>query len=223
MALTHTVIRQAKPKAKAYILNDIEGLSLYIASNGSKYWHFRFSWRGRQQRISFGSYFEIGLKDARELCDLTRFQVAKGSIPAASAKRLNKYKAHPTCRPCRACRSLENLQTQKAQAGLIAGAKGKRNGRQGTKVPMERYMRLDMLPVLGKLPMIHITHADVLAVQIKIEVRGVYSIAKKVRGGFNEIFRYAVAPTSLSLILWRIWTSWRYRRDPSNTIPISPW
>ncbi|MQT92474.1 DUF4102 domain-containing protein [Pseudomonas helleri] len=68
MALTDTAARQAKPKASNYSLGDTGGLSLFVAKNGSKAWHFRFSWR-EQQRISLGSYPEIPLKEARQLRD----------------------------------------------------------------------------------------------------------------------------------------------------------
>ncbi|WP_371850796.1 Arm DNA-binding domain-containing protein [Pseudomonas sp. Irchel s3a18] len=46
MPLTDTAVRQAKPKEKHYSLSDTGGLSLFVASKGSKAWHFRFSWCG---------------------------------------------------------------------------------------------------------------------------------------------------------------------------------
>ena len=64
MALTDTAARQAKPKEKAYTLPDALGLSLYVATSGIKSWHFRFTWLGKQARISFGTYPDTGLKDA---------------------------------------------------------------------------------------------------------------------------------------------------------------
>lgn len=194
MALTHTVIRQARPKAKAYILNDIEGLSLYVASNGSKYWHFRFSWRGRQQRISFGNYPEISLKDARELRDKARSQVAKGIDPRDQREETKPMQSAPGV-PTFAefAERWKDFKLKQLKARLLPAAQNKRNGRQGTKEQIERYLRLDMLPLLGHLPMTHISRRDVLAVQAKIEARGSCSIAEKVRSWLNELFRYAVA------------------------------
>lgn len=57
----------------------------------------------------------------------------------------------------------------------------KNKGRQGAAIQIERYLRLDMLPLLGDKPLNSITRADVLAVQRKIEARGALSIAEKVR------------------------------------------
>jgi hypothetical protein len=44
MPLTDTAARQAKPKDKPYSLKDGDGLFLYVAKNGTKSWHFRFTW-----------------------------------------------------------------------------------------------------------------------------------------------------------------------------------
>ena len=51
MPLTDTAARQAKPQDKPYSLKDGDGLFLYVAKNGSKSWHFRFTWHGKQERI----------------------------------------------------------------------------------------------------------------------------------------------------------------------------
>ncbi|MDY4317372.1 Arm DNA-binding domain-containing protein [Pectobacterium actinidiae] len=50
MALTDAVARQARITAKAYTLNDSDGLSLFVTANGAKKWHFRFSLQCKQQR-----------------------------------------------------------------------------------------------------------------------------------------------------------------------------
>lgn len=47
----------------AYSLTDANGLSLYVVSGGSKIWHFRYYWFGKQQRMSLGSHPQIGLKE----------------------------------------------------------------------------------------------------------------------------------------------------------------
>ncbi|WP_258393762.1 Arm DNA-binding domain-containing protein [Lonsdalea populi] len=64
MALTDAVARQARTTGKAYTLNDNDGLSLFVTGKGAKKWHVRFSLRGKQQRISLGSY------SARKQCRL---------------------------------------------------------------------------------------------------------------------------------------------------------
>jgi len=81
VALTDTAARQAKPREKGYTLADSLGLTLYIADTGVKSWHFRFTWLGKQARISLGTYPEIGLKEARARRDEEREEVAQGMDP----------------------------------------------------------------------------------------------------------------------------------------------
>jgi len=79
--LTDTLVRQAKPGTKDYILKDTDGLALFVSANGTKSWHFRFRLAEKQPRISFGTYPELSLKEARELRDQARGLVAKGVDP----------------------------------------------------------------------------------------------------------------------------------------------
>lgn len=44
MLLTDIQIRRSKPQEKAYALNDGQGLSLLINTDGSKGWRFRYRW-----------------------------------------------------------------------------------------------------------------------------------------------------------------------------------
>lgn len=81
MVLTDTVVRHAKPRDKNYTLSDFDGLALFVNTKGTKSWHFRFSWRSKQPRISLGTYPEIGLRDARVLRDAARALLAKGVDP----------------------------------------------------------------------------------------------------------------------------------------------
>ena len=81
MALTDTAVRHAKPRAKDYTLPDYDGLALFVNTNGTKCWHFRFCWAGKQPRISLGTYPEISLRDARALRDVARALVSRGIDP----------------------------------------------------------------------------------------------------------------------------------------------
>lgn len=47
MLLSDLAIRRAKPKEKAYTLNDGNGLSLLIEPNGSKGWRLRYRFAGK--------------------------------------------------------------------------------------------------------------------------------------------------------------------------------
>ncbi len=56
MLLSDLAIRRAKPKEKAYTLNDGNGLSLLIEPNGSKGWRLRYRFAGKPKMLSLGVY-----------------------------------------------------------------------------------------------------------------------------------------------------------------------
>ncbi len=56
-------------------------------AQGGKIWHFRYYWTGKQKRMSFGSYPQIGLRDARTKRDEARALIALGTNPSEQRKQ----------------------------------------------------------------------------------------------------------------------------------------
>lgn len=83
MALSDATVRQANATGKDYTLGDSDGLSLGVTASGGKSWHFRYSWAGKQKRMSFGTYREVGLRQARSLRDEARRLIVQGTNPCA--------------------------------------------------------------------------------------------------------------------------------------------
>jgi hypothetical protein len=52
MPLTDTALRLAKPRERAYKLADGRGLCLLIQPNGSKWWRYRYEYRGTEKMLS---------------------------------------------------------------------------------------------------------------------------------------------------------------------------
>ncbi len=67
--LTFTEVNKAKPKEKEYTLSDGQGLMLSIRPSGSKVWLFKYQkpFTKKRTNISFGSFPEISIADARKL------------------------------------------------------------------------------------------------------------------------------------------------------------
>lgn len=183
MPLSDTAVRQSKPKDKPFTLNDSDGLALYVSPNGTKAWHFRFSWHGKKPRISLGTYPELTLREARELRDKARSLVAKGIDPRAD-RRQSQYEAGAR---------VEN--TFEAVANRWHSFKAQRltDAKKGSAAQSRRYLDKDLIPALGKYPIADIKRADVLKTVRSIEGRGALHVAEKCRGWLNEIFRYAIA------------------------------
>lgn len=180
MALTDTAARQAKPKEKAYTVADSLGLFLYIAPSGVKSWHFRFTWLGKQARISFGTYPDVGLKDARARRDDAREEVAQGIDPRESRKEKKAERIEAQGRTFR-----------RVYEEWIAFRKGSIS--PGTLRVISNAMELDALPAFGDKQIDAIKRAEVISLIRAIEKRGAVTQAVKGRQWISQVFRYAIA------------------------------
>ena len=81
--LTNTEVKQAKPKEKVYTLSDGGGLQLRVKPNGSKLWLFDYFRPFTKVRtsLSFGSYADVSIADARKKRDEARELLAKEIDP----------------------------------------------------------------------------------------------------------------------------------------------
>lgn len=189
MPLTDTAVRQAKAGEKEYSITDGGGLSLYVATNGTKSWHFRFSWHGKQPRMSLGTYPEISLKDARERRDGARSLVAKGVDPRSQRREERRVAADSSVK------TFEVVAGEWYAFKLPRWAKSKK----GAAVQAQLYLDKDMVPALGKIPIAEVRRAEVLACLRGIEKRGALNVARKCRTWLNEIFRFGIASDYLEV------------------------
>ncbi|OGA61302.1 MAG: integrase [Burkholderiales bacterium RIFCSPHIGHO2_01_FULL_64_960] len=187
MALTDTVVRQAKADSKDYSLNDNDGLSLYVTARGGKSWHFRFSWADKQPRISLGTYPEVSLREARERRDECRALVAKDIDP-----RMHRR----TQRAAAVC-AAENTFEVVFQLWRAFKAMSLKTGRQSTLSQIDRIFNKDVLPTLRNLSIFEIKRQDLLEILRKIERRRALTTAEKCRTWFNQLFRFAMVEVNL--------------------------
>ncbi|QXZ11710.1 integrase arm-type DNA-binding domain-containing protein [Pseudomonas sp. AO-1] len=189
MPLTDTAVRQAKAAEKEYSMTDASGLSLFVAPNGTKSWHFRFSWHGKQPRMSLGTYPEITLKEAREQRDQARALVAKGIDPRLQRRKERRAAADSSVK------TFEVVANEWYAFKLPRWAKSKR----GAANQAQLYLDKDLVPSLGKIPIAEVTRSEVLATLRIIERRGALNVARKCRTWLNEIFRFGIASGYLEM------------------------
>ena len=182
MALSDWVIRQAKATGRAYTVTDHDGLSLSVSPQGSKCWHFRYYWAGKQKRMSLGTYPEIGLREARSLRDESRALLAKGINPKVHRKRKRQAVRLASENSFKAVYLLW-LEHRKREL---------KEGRQSTLSQIDRNFNKDVLPILGSTSIYEIQRPDLLEVIARIEGRNALTIAEKVRTWLNQLFRFAV-------------------------------
>ncbi|MCP4408418.1 MAG: DUF4102 domain-containing protein, partial [Gammaproteobacteria bacterium] len=86
MPLTAPTINNAKPRKKPYRLLNSGGPYLEVSPKGGRWWRLKYSFDGREKRISLGVYPEVTLKCARKRLSDARILLAEGVAPSAHRK-----------------------------------------------------------------------------------------------------------------------------------------
>ncbi|KRV79439.1 hypothetical protein AO738_13185 [Pseudomonas citronellolis] len=154
MALKDIVVRQARATGKDYTLPDFDGLSLAVSAKGNRFWHFRYYWAAKQQRMSFGTYPEVSLLEARAL-------LAKGINPKIDRKQ--KFRA--------VCLAAESSFESVYRQWLGHRELELKEGWQSTLSQIRRIFGKDVLPTLGSVSIYNVRRPDLLDVLDRIEQR----------------------------------------------------
>lgn len=100
MPLTDAAIRKAKPSEKTRRLFDGGGLYVELTPAGGKLWRLKYRHDGKEKRIGFGAYPDVGLAEARDTFDLRSTSSSEGfpalarSAQALSDARGGASQAH---------------------------------------------------------------------------------------------------------------------------------
>ncbi|MCP1231146.1 Arm DNA-binding domain-containing protein [Acetobacter indonesiensis] len=70
--LTDLQVRKLGPAEKPYKASDSAGLYLQVTPSGSKLWRMKYRFGGKEKLLSFGTYPEVSLSDARRARDDVR-------------------------------------------------------------------------------------------------------------------------------------------------------
>lgn len=179
MALTDTAARTAKPRDKLYRLTDNAGLCLEVTPGGSKLWRLRYRFGGKAKMIALGSYPTITLAKARERREDARRQLANGIDPAAHKQAEKRAQAAHVHR-------FEELAREWHAYNSPRWA-------PSTATKAMQYLETDILPMLGQRALDEITRPDLVALVRKVEKRGAFNVATKIRQWLSQIFRYGLA------------------------------
>ena len=176
MPLNDTAIRNAKPSEKPVKLSDGGGLHLMIKPNGTKLWRQAYRINGKQKTLAFGIYPAVSLAEARARRDSAKTLLANGVDPSVQRK-LDKHAGVVSFRSV-----AEELLD-----------KMRREGRATTTLAKTRWMLEFAFADIGERPIAKVSAPELLAVLRKIEARGKYETARRLRSTCGMVFRYAIA------------------------------
>ena len=184
-ALTDKGVRHAKPREKAYKLYDGLGLYLLVNPNGSKYWRYKYRYRGKEKLLSLGVFnpndpeSSTSLFQARKDLAAARDLLDSGKDPSQERKRKNRQ---------------DLLDAGNTFEVMARGWWDQQKGRW-TEAHADRVwssIKDDILPYIGDMAITNVEAPDVLAVIRRVESRGALDVAGRVLQRCSAIFKYAV-------------------------------
>ncbi|HPH05784.1 MAG TPA: integrase arm-type DNA-binding domain-containing protein [Methylotenera sp.] len=182
MALTNTEIANAKPQTKLYKLYDELGLFIQITPSGGKWWRFKYRFDAKEKLLSFGTYPDVSLANARERRDQARKLLA--NIPPIDPSDIKKAdKAERKANLTNTFELWAGKWWQKWHVG-----KSERHAEY-----VKRRLEADVYPLIGSRPVNDITAYEIVDAIKSIAERGALDIAKRSHQTIGQVFRYAIA------------------------------
>jgi integrase len=180
MPLTAKHLDNAKPREKSYRMWDSGGLYVEVQPSGGKWWRWKYRFSGKEKRLSFGTYPDTSIKEARGKRDDARKLLNQGVDPShhrKAEKRVAEGKA---------------ANTFEAVAREWYGKQAKIWVAHHASDVLRR-LESNLFPDLGSRPIGAITAPELLAALRKIEHRGAHDLAHRVLQVSGQVFRYGVA------------------------------
>lgn len=176
--LTEISIKAIKPAEKITRHYDERGLYLEVSPAGGRWWRFKYSFEGKEKRLSLGTYPNVTLKEARSKRDDCRKLLSEGIDPAESRKAAQRE-------------AYGDKSFEEVARIWFAHWKIAKNERYATYAI--RRLEGDVFPEIGATPIKSVTTRHIVDCVRKIEKRGVGDLAYKQLDKISQIFRYAIA------------------------------
>ncbi|MBW4053990.1 MAG: integrase arm-type DNA-binding domain-containing protein [Proteobacteria bacterium] len=174
-------IERAKAGNKPQHLFDGGGLFLLVATSGGKWWRFKYSHSGKSKTISFGTYPEISLAQAREKREEARKLLAAGVDPSTDRKAVKAAKIELLANSFE-CIAREWHKKMLGDSAWTA---------DHADTIMTR-MEKDMFPRIGGKPITEVTAKDIRTILDQVKERGAVDTARRCRTIASQVFVYAI-------------------------------
>ncbi|WP_193073118.1 tyrosine-type recombinase/integrase [Pseudomonas sp. FME51] len=175
--LTVRKIEAAKPRDKAYSLQDGGSLFLRVQTNGSKLWWYRYRLGGAAKIFSIGAFPKVTLEAARTDRDWARGLVREGRDPTLE----------------RRIKIADQVEQNDHIFETVARAWMKSNTQwsEGYANQVAKYFDKDIFPKLGKLPFAAVKASHLRPIVQAVVDRGAPTVAILIRQWLSQLFVYA--------------------------------
>lgn len=186
-------IKSIKPSDPRRRLSDGGGLYLLLFVKGGAHgWRVDYSFEGRRQTLSLGTFPDTSLAAARRKAAEVRAQVAEGVDPSGARKMAKAEVARRVESERREATGLPPLDSFEHVAREWHAAK-RDEWSPGYGDRILARLESDVFPYLGRQQLGDITPPELLAVLRRIEARGVIETAHRALENTSQVFRYGVA------------------------------
>ena len=185
--LTAIQVRNAKPREKAYKLNDGKGLFLHIAASGKKTWRYRYELPpGKESTFVIGEYPVLSLEDARVERAALR-EMVKSGIRPADVRRQEKQEALAEEEAARlvAENSFEAI-------AIDWHTQQKDRWTPGHADAVIKSLQAYAFDTIGAVQIEQVTPPMVLEIVRAIEAKGSLEMASKTLQRISAVFRFAI-------------------------------
>ena len=181
MALTDTFARNIKPTGAPTGDKHTDGQGLYLhVKAAGKYWRMSYRFDGKQKTLALGVYPAVSLAEARARRDRARKLLAHDTDPGTAKREEKRAKVTAAANTFEAVAAQWLLATAANRATI-------------TQDKVANWLKKDINPYIGTMPISTIGPRDVLAIARKMEARQVFDSAKRIVQICGQVFRYAVA------------------------------
>lgn len=168
--LTNAAVKAARPRPRPYKIADELGLHLYVAPTGLRSWRWRCRYDRRELLLTFGSWPELSLDEARARRDQARALLDGGADPrSAPTGSVVTFEA-----AARAWHAHRLASWTKVHAGDVLAS-------------LER----DAFAAIGAVALDDIAEPAVLKLLRLVESRGCIESARRLQQRIAEIYRFA--------------------------------
>lgn len=190
--LKDSSINKAKPENKDKRLSDGDGLYLLIKPHGGKWWRFDYSIEGKRKTLSFGTYPDTGLADARRKANTARQQVAKGIDPSGERKqgKVARIIATENAKRLESGLPIINSFEHVARDHLASIA---HTVRTITHQKKTRRFERHVFPHIGSMAITAVKSPDIFALLKPIIAKNELETAHRVHSEISLVFSYAIA------------------------------
>lgn len=184
MALTDTAIKAIKQDVRPKKYSDANGLFLLVQPNGSKLWRYAYRYLGKQKTLSLGAYPVVGLRDARIKRDEARDLLAQDIDPG------EKLKSDKLNRLIQAAITFTHVADEFVD-------KLEREGKAPVTLLKKKWLLAMAKADFGHKPINEIKAPEILHTLKKVEDKGNYETARRLRSTISQVFRYGIATAQL--------------------------